>query len=67
MFYALRRSLRHVLDNVNWWHFQRTLNEVIWSKIFLNYMHRLKSDILAIFQKGQGWLSPVSVAFRNAS
>ena len=33
----------------------------------LNYMHGLKSAILAIFQKGLGWPCPVSVALKNAS
>jgi hypothetical protein len=40
------------LDKVTWWHFQSTSKEVIWPQNFLNYMHGLKSAILAIFQKG---------------
>ena len=31
-----------------WLHFQSTSKEVIWTPIFLNYMHGLKSAILAI-------------------
>ena len=49
---ALGRSLRHFLDKVTLWHFQSTSKEVICHKFFLNYMHGLKSAILAIFQKG---------------
>ena len=66
-FKALERSLRHVWDKVTWWYFQSISKEVIWSKIFLNYMHGLKSAVLAIFQRGLGWPSPVSGAFKNAS
>ena len=62
---ALGQSLRHFLDNFTWWHFQSTSKEVIWLKIFLNYMHGLKSAILAIFHKGLGWPSPVSAALKN--
>ena len=52
---ALGGNLRHFLDKVTWWHFQSTSKEVfIWLKFFLNYMHGLKSAILAIFQKGLG-------------
>ena len=61
------RSLRHFLDKVSWWHFQSTSKEVIWPKKFLNYMHGLKSAILAIFLKGLGWPCPVSAALKNAS
>ena len=64
---ALGRSLRHFLDKVTWWHFQSTSKEVIWTKKNLNYMHGLKSAILAIFQKGLGWPCPVSAALKNAS
>ena len=63
----LGRSLRHFLDKVTWWHFQSTSKEVIWPKKILNYMHGLKSAILAIFQKGLGWPCPVSAALKNAS
>jgi hypothetical protein len=59
--------MRHVVDKVTWWHFQSTSKEVIWSIKILNYMHGLKSAILAIFQKGLGWLCPVSAALKNAS
>ena len=64
---ALGRSLRYFLDKVTWWHTQSTLEEVIWPKKILNYMHGLKSAILAIFQKGQEWPCPVSAALKNAS
>ena len=64
---ALGRSLRHFLDKVTWWHFQSTSKEVIWPKKILNYMHGLKSAILAIFQKGLEWPCPVSAALKNAS
>ena len=67
LFLALGWSLRHVLDKILLWHFQSTLKEIIWTKIFLNYMHGLKSAILAIFQRGLGWLCPVSKALKNAS
>jgi hypothetical protein len=53
-------------QTVTWWHFQSTSKEVIWPKTFLNYMHGLKSAILAIFHRGLGWLRPVSVALKNA-
>ena len=65
--YPLGQSLRHILDKVTYWHFQSTSKEVIWPKEFLNYMHGLKSAILAIFQKGLGWPCPVSAAHKNAS
>jgi hypothetical protein len=61
------RFVRLVLDKVTWWHFQSTSKEVIWSKQFLNYMHGLKSAILAIFQKGLGWPYPVSLALKKTS
>ena len=64
---ALGQSLRHFLDKDTWWHFQSNSKEVIWPQIFLNYMHGLKSAILAIFQKGLGWPCPVSAALKNAS
>ena len=67
LFKAHGRSLRHVLDKITWWHFQITSKEVIWPKKFLNYMHGLKSAILAIFQKGLGWPCTVSAALKNAS
>ena len=67
LFQALGRSLRQFLDKVTWWHFKSTSKEVIWPKTFLNYMHGLKSAILAIFQKGLGWPCPVSAALKNAS
>ena len=57
----------NLLDKVTWWHFQSTSKEIICPKIFLNYMHGLKSAILAIFQKGLGWPCPVSAALKNAS
>ena len=44
-----------------------TFKAVIWPQMFLNYMHGLKSAILAIFQKGLGWPCPVSAALKNAS
>jgi hypothetical protein len=40
------------LDKVTWWHFQSASIEVIWPQNVLNYMHGLKSAILAIFRKG---------------
>ena len=46
---------------------KHTSKEVIWPKKFLNYMHGLKSAILAIFQKGLGWPCPVGPALENAS
>ena len=61
---ALGQSLRHFLDKVTWWHFQSTSKEVIWTKNFLNYVHELKSAILAIFQKG---LCSASSALKNTS
>ena len=48
------------MNEVTKWHFQSTSKEVIWLKNILNYMHRLKSAILAIFQRGLGWPCPVS-------
>jgi hypothetical protein len=56
--------MRHVLDKVTCLHFQSTSKEVIWPKK-LNFMHGLKSDILAIFQKGLGWPCPVSAALKK--
>ena len=47
---------------VTWWHFRSTSKEVICPPKNLNYMQGLRSAILAIFQKGLGWLSPVSAA-----
>ena len=41
--------------------------DVIWPQKILNYMHGVKSAILAIFQKGLGWPCPVSAALKNAS
>ena len=52
---------------VTWWHFQSISKEVIWSQKCLNYMHGLKSAILAVFQNGLGWLGPVSAALKNPS
>ena len=46
--YAHGRCLRHILDKITKWHFLRTSNEVIWPKKILNFMHGLKSAILAI-------------------
>ena len=34
---------------------------------FSNYMHGLKSVILAIFQTGPVWLCPVNAALKNPS
>ena len=34
-------------ETVTWWHLQSTSKKVIWPKKFLNYMHELKSAILA--------------------
>jgi len=45
----------------------KAYQKVIWSKEFLNYMHRLKSAILAIFQRGLGWQCPGSEALKTAS
>ena len=56
---ALGQSLRHFLDKITWWHFQSTSIEVSWPKKNLNYMHGLKSAILANFQKGLRWPCPV--------
>ena len=42
-----------------------TFKEVIWPKKYLNYMHGLKSAILAIFQRGLGWPCPASMALKN--
>jgi hypothetical protein len=53
--YPIGGSLRHYLDKVTWWRFQSISKEVIWPKNVLNYMHGLKSVVLAIFQKGLGW------------
>ena len=47
--------------------FLSTEKEGIWPKNFLNYMHGLKSAILAFFQKGLGWPCPVSAALKNVS
>ncbi len=47
-----------------------TSNEVIWPRKFSNFMHGLKSAILAIFQKSADWLDwpcPVSAALQNGS
>jgi hypothetical protein len=51
---VLKTSLRHALGKITWWHFERTPKEVIWPKKFLNYMHGLKSDILAMGWGGWG-------------
>ena len=64
---AIGQILIHFLDKVTWWPFQSTSKEVIWLKKSLNYIHGLKSAILAIFQKGLGWPCPVSAALKNAS
>ena len=48
--------------------FFTTLNEVIWPQKISNFMHGLKSAILAIFQKSADWLDwpcPVSVALKK--
>ena len=66
-FFAAVRLKRDLLDKVTWWHFQSTIKEVIWPQKILNYMHGLKSGILAIFQRGLGWPCPVSSALKNAS
>ena len=42
MFYALGRSLRHVLDKATWLHFQNTSKEVIWHKKILNFIPQVK-------------------------
>ena len=55
-------ALIHFLDKITRWHFQSTSKEIIWPKMFLNYMHGSKSAFLAIFQKGLGWPCPVSAA-----
>ena len=47
---ALGQSLIHILDILTQWHFHSTSNEVI-----SNFMHGLKSAILAIFQKWLEW------------
>ena len=39
--------MRHVLDKVTWGQFQSTSKEVIWSQNVLNYIHGLKSAIVA--------------------
>jgi hypothetical protein len=58
-------SLIRILDKVKLWHFHITSNEVMWSKIFSNYMQGLKSAILAIFLTGLGWPCTVSAALKN--
>ena len=63
-------SLRHILDKFTKGTFYSTSNEVIWPKIFSNFMHGLKSAILAIFQQSADWLDwpcPVSAALQNGS
>ena len=52
------RSLRHLLDKVKQRYFYSTSNKVIWSKAISNSLHGSKGAILAIFQKGPGWLCP---------
>jgi len=44
-----------------------TSNKGIWPKKISDFMHGLKSAILAIFQDGLGWLCPVSAALKNPS
>ena len=54
---ALGRSLIHILDKfTKGTTIHSTSNEVIWPKFFSNFMHGLKSAILAIFQKLADWL-----------
>ena len=38
------------------WHFLATSNEIIWPQKNSDFMHGLKSAILAIFQKSADWL-----------
>ena len=58
-------SLRHFLNKFKQWHFQSPSNELIWLKKISNYMQRLKSAILAIFQTGPGWPCSVSIALKD--
>ena len=44
-----------------------TSNEVIWPKKMSNFIHGLKSAILAFFKNGLGWPCPVSAAIKNPS
>ena len=53
------------LDECTKGSFQSLSNEIIWPNFFSNFMHGLKSAILAIFQKSADWLDwpcPVSAA-----
>ena len=47
-------------------HIEEILQVNFKPKKILNFMHGLKSAILAIFQKGPGWLYYVSAALKNA-
>ena len=43
------RTLEQVMNIFCKWHFHNASKEVFWPKKFLNFMHRFKSAILAIF------------------
>ena len=54
------RTLGQVVKKFSYCHFHNALKECFWSKIFLNFMPRFKSAILAIFQFCQnGTFDPV--------
>jgi hypothetical protein len=65
---ALGRSLIHILDKFSKGTIHSMSNEVIWPPKISNFMHGLKSAILAIFQKSADWLDwpcPVSAALKK--
>ena len=43
------RTLGYDMKEINHWHFHNALKEQFWPKKILNFMHRLKRAILAIF------------------
>ena len=54
------RTLEKVMNIFCKWHFHNASKEVFWPKKFLNFMHRFKSAILAIFSFCQnGTFEPV--------
>ena len=54
------RTLEKVMNIFCKWHFHNASKEVFWPKFFLNFMHRFKIAILAIFQFCQnGTFEPV--------
>ena len=53
-------TLEQVMDIFCTWHFHNASKEDFWPKTFLNFMHRFKSAILAIFNFCQnGTFEPV--------